>query len=204
MKQLPEIQFGVVVKGAFYKAIENVKQDYERGTEGTIRQEAQCFIVRDAWISHSHVDRPTLPQAQGAGDAEQRKDCHAVGGAQQKEGSAAVEGGPSEAAGGEIEEMNMIVPSSVSETHYQLQDAIRVPIALSGINFPEVETSNHGLADGRDAREEGEFELENVGEEADTGNKLEDVVVSDDDSVDKGELHAMEKTFCCNGVWRGE
>lgn len=34
----------------------------------------------------------------------------------------------------------------------------------------------------------GEFGLEDVGDEVDTGNKLEDVVVNDDDSVDEGEL----------------
>ncbi|KAG5523023.1 hypothetical protein RHGRI_034989 [Rhododendron griersonianum] len=44
------------------------------------------------------------------------------------------------------------------------------------------------LADGREAREEGEFGLEDVGDEADTDNKLEDVVVNSDDSVDDGEL----------------
>ncbi|KAF7138548.1 hypothetical protein RHSIM_Rhsim07G0184900 [Rhododendron simsii] len=38
-----------------------------------------------------------------AGDVEQQKDGHAAGGAQQKEGSAAAEGGPSEAAGGELQ-----------------------------------------------------------------------------------------------------
>ncbi|KAG5541449.1 hypothetical protein RHGRI_021317 [Rhododendron griersonianum] len=95
------------MKGAFRKAIDNVKQDYERVTQKLglefsfswvtftlavivlclevstyveslphwlvrispgnrryhICQEAQDFIVRDAWISHPHVDRPINPAA---------------------------------------------------------------------------------------------------------------------------------------------
>ncbi|XP_058202880.1 uncharacterized protein LOC131317339 [Rhododendron vialii] len=44
---------------------------------------------------------------------------------------------------------------------------------------------DEGLADDREAREEGGFGLEDVGDKADTDNKLEDIVVNSDDSVDE-------------------